>query len=103
MADKPAAGLPAQPYGKGTAFCAKWQCCVLKISGCSKKCYKNVDGMFGKRVTPLTPKFVNGFINTLFVGGILTPCCVPFAHCRGQGSKALQMLLCRADFRVSDF
>lgn len=37
MADKPVAGLPAQPYGKGTAFCAKWQCCVLKISGCSKK------------------------------------------------------------------
>lgn len=31
MADKPAAGLPAQPNGKGTAFCAKWQCCVLKI------------------------------------------------------------------------
>lgn len=37
MADKPAAGLPAQLYGKSTAFCAKWQCCVLKISGCSKK------------------------------------------------------------------
>lgn len=59
--------------------------------------------MFGKRVTPLTPKFVNGFINTLLVGGTLTPWCVPFAHCLGQGSKALQMRLCRADFRVSDF
>ena len=77
--------------------------CVENKIVAQKKCYKNVDGMFGKRVTPLTPKFVNGFINTLFVGGILTPCCVPFAHCRGQGSKALQMLLCRADFRVSDF
>lgn len=37
MADKPAAGLPAQPYGKGTAFCAKWQCCVLKIKQYLKK------------------------------------------------------------------
>lgn len=54
-------------------------------------------------VNPLTPKTVNGFINILFVGGILTPCCVPFAHCQEQGSKALQMLLCRAGFRVSDF